>query len=41
MTLSNDEWLEGSFHEDKVEGEGVFTTMKGEKIQGIWHENRF
>ena len=38
--LSNGETYEGEFENDKVDGQGKFTTQTGEVVIGIWKNNR-
>lgn len=38
--LSNDEFYEGQFRNDKVDGKGRFVTKNGEVIKGIWEESK-
>jgi hypothetical protein len=39
LYLSNGEYFEGSFLNDTAQGEGVYTTMTGRKLRGIWEMN--
>jgi hypothetical protein len=39
LYLSNGEYFEGNFLNDTAQGEGVYTTMTGKKIRGIWGMN--
>jgi hypothetical protein len=40
LLLSNGEEFVGNFVWDMVEGEGKFTTLKGDEIHGIWKNNK-
>ncbi len=37
--LSNGEYFEGNFLNDTAQGEGVYATISGKKIRGIWEMN--
>ena len=40
LVLSNGEWFNGQFSEDKVHGDGEFFRKDGVRILGRWHRNK-
>jgi hypothetical protein len=39
LVLSNDEYFEGSFYEDMIDGRGKFVGRKG-VVRGTWEANK-
>lgn len=40
IKLSNGEFFEGDFHNDRIQGFGKFTTRENKVIEGIWRESK-
>jgi hypothetical protein len=40
LYLSNGERLEGEFHEDKVDGDGILYRGDGSSVKGKWRQNK-
>jgi hypothetical protein len=40
MYISNGERIEAEFMEDKIHGRGVYFTLRGQKIHGLWEDDR-
>ena len=38
LKLSNEEYFEGFFKMGIIDGNGIFTTMNGQKLKGIWKQ---
>ena len=39
LFLSNGEVFEGLFKKDSINGQGKFTNLQGEVIEGVWENN--
>lgn len=38
--LTNGEWFEGDFHNDRIQGFGKFFMLDGTVIEGIWKDSK-